>query len=225
MKIYSEKQNESLPSLINPQSSALTIPEANKSIQLSKLKKDQGEAAMLGYIMMLIKEMLPFVKYDPQKFTPVLIGQYAKMIANNWWMFKAQELALCLMNGINGKYGKIYGNIAYTDIVRWLQLYSEEAEQYCDGSGGIDTEHEFITDDVMLNAYKELYQQGQQKLLAKTAVQLGYDNMDKLIPTLSRSELIQMQKDIEDNNMTSVYESQLALIKSCVEKSDSDEEH
>lgn len=213
-----------LPTLIDPVNK-MTFTEANNSIQLSKLKKDQGEAAQLGYIMLILSQMLPFVKFDAEKWTAPLLSQYAKMIAANWYMFKAQELTLCITKGINGTYGKVYGNIAYTDLARWMQCYSEEKESFCDNNRGIEPNFELITHENMLNAYKEIYAEGQAKLLAKTSTEIGYESMDKVIPTLNRDELLQLQKDIEAHNMNSVYKGQLSLIESCLQKTETDEQH
>lgn len=161
----------------------MTFSEANNSIQLSKLKKDQGEAAQLGYIMLILSQMLPFVKFDAEKWTAPLLSQYAKMIAANWYMFKAQELTLCITKGINGTYGKVYGNIAYTDVARWLQCYSEEKESFCDYNRGLAPPVEMITHENMLHAYKRIYEEGRAKLIAKASEQVADGITGKILPS------------------------------------------
>jgi hypothetical protein len=50
----------------------------------------------------------------------------AVQIRTNFWMLKFEEVIFALNKGINGGYGKIFGNLSYIHLAEWLNTYLDE---------------------------------------------------------------------------------------------------
>ena len=50
----------------------------------------------------------------------------AAQIRTNFWMLKFEEVMFALNKGINGGYGKIFGNLSYVHLAEWLNTYLDE---------------------------------------------------------------------------------------------------
>ena len=50
----------------------------------------------------------------------------AVQIRTNFWMLKFEEVMFALNKGINGGYGKIFGNLSYVQLAEWLNTYLDE---------------------------------------------------------------------------------------------------
>ena len=50
----------------------------------------------------------------------------AVQIRTNFWMLKFEEVMFALTKGINGGYGKIFGNLSYVQLAEWLNTYLDE---------------------------------------------------------------------------------------------------
>ena len=50
----------------------------------------------------------------------------AVQIRTNFWMLKFEEVMFALNKGINGGYGKIFGNLSYVQLAEWLNIYLDE---------------------------------------------------------------------------------------------------
>jgi hypothetical protein len=50
----------------------------------------------------------------------------AVQIRTNFWMLKFEEVMFALNKGINGGYGKIFGNLSYIHLAEWLNTYLDE---------------------------------------------------------------------------------------------------
>lgn len=50
----------------------------------------------------------------------------AVQIRTNFWMLKFEEVMFALTKGINGGYGKIFGNLSYVQLAEWLNIYLDE---------------------------------------------------------------------------------------------------
>lgn len=50
----------------------------------------------------------------------------AVQIRTNFWMLKFEEVMFALNKGINGGYGKVFGNLSYIHLAEWLNTYLDE---------------------------------------------------------------------------------------------------
>ena len=50
----------------------------------------------------------------------------AVQIRTNFWMLKFEEVMFALNKGINGGYGRIFGNLSYVQLAEWLNIYLDE---------------------------------------------------------------------------------------------------
>ena len=50
----------------------------------------------------------------------------AVQIRTNFWMLKFEEVMFALNKGINGGYGKIFGNLSYVQLAEWLNTYLDD---------------------------------------------------------------------------------------------------
>jgi hypothetical protein len=50
----------------------------------------------------------------------------AVQIRTNFWMLKFEEVIFALNKGINGGYGKIFGNLSYIHLAEWLNTYLDD---------------------------------------------------------------------------------------------------
>ena len=50
----------------------------------------------------------------------------AVQIRTNFWMLKFEEVMFALNKGINGGYGKIFGNLSYIHLAEWLNTYLDD---------------------------------------------------------------------------------------------------
>jgi len=77
-------------------------------------------------LMVLISEVLKYVKHDSNHWTADVIGDCAEMLLETYWHMKIDEFTLCFKRGIKGDYGIIYDKIAYTDLSSWLNQYDAD---------------------------------------------------------------------------------------------------
>lgn len=50
----------------------------------------------------------------------------AVQIRTNFWMLKFEEVMFALNKGINGGYGKVFGNLSYIHLAEWLNTYLDD---------------------------------------------------------------------------------------------------
>lgn len=58
--------------------------------------------------------------------TPDAITGIAKMIMDEFWMMKVEEILLAFKRGISGRYGKIFGQLALNVFFDWIRAYNAE---------------------------------------------------------------------------------------------------
>ena len=56
----------------------------------------------------------------------VQLMSIAVQIRTNFWMLKFEEVMFALNKGINGGYGKIFGNLSYIHLAEWLNTYLDD---------------------------------------------------------------------------------------------------
>ena len=101
------------------------IQTALKGNQISKLRKANPlETQML--VVMVINESFALLRHE---LNVDQIAIYAKRITETYWHLKIEELGLILNNGIEGKYGKMYGNFCYQTLVEWINEYDKEKNE------------------------------------------------------------------------------------------------
>ena len=64
------------------------------------------------------------------KMSDVQIGVAAKILDGKYWFFTPDDFRLAFMNGVTGKYGKIYNRLDIGVICGWLDEYNMERTQY-----------------------------------------------------------------------------------------------
>ena len=162
------KPSELLTLVSAAKTDKLTIMSANKSAQLSKIKKQYGEDVALALIMKLIKELLIFVLHKSDQWTVEAIGTSAKMLLSTFWMYKVDEITLAIKNGVNGQYGALNSNFVYTTLASWLIAYGADKAAEAEKRNGLDVTPELLTSDVVIDEYREYYKECQSKILAKS---------------------------------------------------------
>lgn len=58
--------------------------------------------------------------------TPDAITGIAKMIMDEFWMMKLDEIMLAFKRGISGRYGKIFGQLSLNVFFDWIHAYNAE---------------------------------------------------------------------------------------------------
>lgn len=58
--------------------------------------------------------------------TPDAITGIAKMIMDEFWMMKLDEIMLAFKRGISGRYGKIFGQLSLNVFFDWIHAYNQE---------------------------------------------------------------------------------------------------
>lgn len=102
----------------------LTPSQANKGTQLSGMKKAKGKEYVTALIALQINTALKILPSTPS--TPEAIAGISKIIMNEFWMLKMEEILLAFKRGMAGRYGKIYGGISLNVFVEWINAYVAE---------------------------------------------------------------------------------------------------
>ena len=93
------------------------------SEQLSVVVKEIGhikvEAAIINLLRQIFALTLSSVNAEQ-------LMAMAVQIRTNFWMLKFEEVMFALNKGINGGYGKIFGNLSYVQLAEWLNIYLDE---------------------------------------------------------------------------------------------------
>jgi len=187
----------------------LTIETANQSMQVSRIKKEHGIEAIEAMLSCLITETLMYVKHDPSHWSATTILSCVDMLMSSFWMFKIKEFTLAFKKGINGEYGKVYGNIAYTDLVEWLNCYDKEKSKHAEQLKGIDTPKERMETAAVVGSYKEYVKAMKEKMLEKSQEDDEGKQLDRveklkiLVPDLSIGELRSLVRQLVRDDRTS----------------------
>ena len=99
---------------------------ALQSPQISLLKKHESQ--LLGLrVMGLLNDLR---KYTICHFDERTTGDLARNLIENFWHLKFDEFILILRNGINGRYGKIFGALQYSTIAEWFNAHESERQSH-----------------------------------------------------------------------------------------------
>ena len=97
-----------------------SVAEARSGVQLSKVKNELGDGMAVAMIVKLLNELKAFV---PNSLSKDDLNLYAEMIVQNYWYLTIQDIALTFKKGINGDYGKVYGDLKYSHLAEWITAY------------------------------------------------------------------------------------------------------
>lgn len=155
--------------------------------------------------MKLIKEVLVYCRHSPAQWTPTdsngavdlsMIHQRATMLYSTFWMLKIDEFTLCFRNGVNRKYGSLTHNLAYTDLVDWINQYCIESEQEIADRQGVDHEPEMLTSEQVIEEYRSIYKSAQQSMIEATNAEI---EKAKMIIHIPKGKYSRYQKKGNDN--------------------------
>ena len=112
---------------ISDEIQSLTVATAQNSKQFSLIKKEQGEIYLQIAISKIMKEAARFL---PCKMNEDDFVYYSKYFSKELWYWKFDDFILCLKNGIEKKYGDIYGEFNVSVFMKWAGLYEVEKENH-----------------------------------------------------------------------------------------------
>jgi hypothetical protein len=91
-----------------------------QSDSLVKIKRDIGNDYVIAIVTKLLNDSVMFLKNNLEVST---IAAFARMFVQGNPHLKIDELILILTRGINGDYGKQYGNFDYSVLMEWRSKY------------------------------------------------------------------------------------------------------
>ena len=118
---------ENKPALTSDHAVALTVETAIQGTQISLITNKFGADFADDAITFLFHELSNFVTLGG---TPDACLQWAKMIRTEYWGWKFDDLIYCIRQGINGRWGKIYGSFTYATFTEWAGKYELERNDY-----------------------------------------------------------------------------------------------
>jgi len=93
------------------------------SEQLSVVVKEIGHIKVEAAIINLLRQIFALTLSSANAEQLMAM---AVQIRTNFWMLKFEEVMFALNKGINGGYGKIFGNLSYVQLAEWLNTYLDE---------------------------------------------------------------------------------------------------
>lgn len=88
--------------------------------QISGLVRQCGTVAVDAVLILALNEVFSLTT------SPVTdLSGMAAMIRKNFALLRFEEILFALNKGINGGYGKIYGNLSYQQISEWITAYQD----------------------------------------------------------------------------------------------------
>lgn len=103
--------------------SNLTIEKAIQSPSLIEIEVCIGQTACTELIIGLLNELNSLIKSNLDRNDLTL---YAYQVQNSFRNLKFDELIYSIKNGIEGRYGKIYGQFNYIVLNEWLEKSYQE---------------------------------------------------------------------------------------------------
>jgi len=117
-----ERFTKTLPTVKKPNGLEIAL----KSDQMSKVRRESPAIAE-GYIALLLGEVNTLLKAE---LTTEDIAGYAEIICNEHWGMRIQEFSIVFSNGVNGRYGKIYGAPNYGIISEWFMEHEKDRNKH-----------------------------------------------------------------------------------------------
>ena len=106
-------------SITNPPKTA--IEAINRTdLQISGASRHYGAIQVDAVLVKLLNELYGLIGTS---ITVDQMSAIAGQIRVNFWMLRIDEIVYCLNKGVNGGFGKIYGQLNYLIIAEWLTTY------------------------------------------------------------------------------------------------------
>lgn len=112
--------------LISKEAKNLTFKNQDWT-NLSTVAREQGDEYVVVAVAYLLKEATFFVGNN---LTTHDLIQYAEMFSQQWRTWSFDDITKCLLNGVNGKYGKSNKNFSYETLIDWANQYSDQRMDY-----------------------------------------------------------------------------------------------
>lgn len=130
----------------------------NKEIKnIAQVRNSIGEEATKAAVAVMVDDLQKSIQLT-QPMTPFQIDVAAEIICREYYYLKLEELRLCFINAISGKYGKIYNRIDAAVICEWLSMYVNKRATVSERLNAIDQQSNNIYDvfnnDTMRDALK-----------------------------------------------------------------------
>ena len=95
-----------------------------------------------------------------QSMTPFQMEVAAEVILSDYYFLKMEEVRMCFVNAISGKYGKIFNRIDVAVICEWLSLYMAKRSVISEKLNSMEAAnnniYEVFNNDIMRNALTEV---------------------------------------------------------------------
>jgi hypothetical protein len=104
-----------------------SVEMAVRQPQMAALRKHVGVDMMHIKLGLLLTDALAML---PHELGAPHMKLYAAQILADFHYLRFEEIAYVLRQGINGRYGRLYGKFVYTTLTEWISLYEtgERAE-------------------------------------------------------------------------------------------------
>lgn len=113
--------------IVSKEATALTISDAICGTQISFLSKSEGEMIAVGLVSKLILELSVFFNTT---FNADGVKMIAQMIVRQYWYMKFEEVVLIFRDAIAGKYGKVYGQLSFAQIMEWIEKHEQNRNEH-----------------------------------------------------------------------------------------------
>ena len=150
---------ERKPILISQHTQLLTLEKAQKSVQLSTIKREQGEEFTENMVCSVLSEALRLI---PNQLNKVDILTYAKMFLQEYRLWKVDDLILCLKEGTNGRYGKVFNVFNYSEFMDWCLKYDQAKTEYWETQQAHDSHKNHARNNETNQSLCEKYQIGKK---------------------------------------------------------------
>lgn len=88
--------------------------------QLSGISKHVGAPMVEALLTKLLHNAFSLTATH---FSPDQLAMMAAQIRTAFWMLRMEEIIYAINKGVNGQYGKVFGNLTYIHISEWINLY------------------------------------------------------------------------------------------------------
>lgn len=130
----------------------------NKEIKnIAQVRKEIGEQATKAAVAVMVDDLQKSIQLT-QAMTPFQIDVAAEIICKEYYYIKLEEIRLCFVNAISGKYGKIYNRIDAAVICEWLSAYVSKRASVSERLNAIEQQtnniYDVFNNDVMADALR-----------------------------------------------------------------------
>lgn len=107
----------------------LSIGKALEGRQLSSFKRTEGDKAITAVVATYLLSLA--MAYNVNKtIAEEQAAGIAQIILRDYWFLKLAEIALFIDKAKSGRYGTAYGSIDRPTVIRWLDAYCLERDEW-----------------------------------------------------------------------------------------------